>query len=50
MLSLSVGQIWASFGPENGFFLINYIRILGFIWDLRPVLFDSPIDIVSGEI
>ena len=30
-------------------FLINFIRILRFIWDLRLVLFDSHDDVVSGK-
>ena len=30
--------------------LINYIRILRFMWDLGLVLFDSPKDAVSGKI
>ena len=29
-------------------YLINFTRILQFIWDLGLVLFDSPEDVVSG--
>ena len=36
--------------PKNGFFLINYIRIVSFIWDLELVSFDSPKAIVSIKI
>ena len=38
------------FYPKNGFFLINFVIILWFIWDLALVLFDSHKDAVSGKI
>ena len=44
------GAICAHFGPKNWVFLINYIRILRFMWDLELVLFDSPKDVVSGKV
>ena len=36
--------------PKKWVFLINFIRILWFIWDLGLVLFDSHKDSVSGKI
>ena len=36
------------FGLKNVFFLINFIRILWFIWDLGPVVFDNHKHVVSG--
>ena len=36
-------------GPEKWFFLIIFIRILRFIWDLEFVSSDSPKDVVSAK-
>ena len=36
--------------PQKWIFLINFIRILWFIWDLVLVSFDSNKDLVSGKI
>ena len=38
------------FLPPKWIFLINFIRILWFIWDLVLVLFDSHKEVVSGKI
>ena len=38
------------FLPPKWIFLINFIRILWFIWDLVLVLFNSHKDVVSGKI
>ena len=38
------------FLAQKMFFLINFIRILWFIWDLELVLFDIHKDLVSGKI
>ena len=40
----------SQFLAQKMFFLINFIRILWFIWDLVLVLFDSHKDVVSGKI
>ena len=34
---------------QKMFFLINFIRILWFIWDLRLMLFDNQKGVVSGK-
>ena len=38
------------FLSQNRIFLVNFIRILWFIWDLVLVLFNSHKDVVSGKI
>ena len=40
----------SQFLPPKWIFLINFIRILWFIWDLVLVLFNSHKDVVSGKI
>ena len=40
----------SQFLPPKWIFLINFIRILWFIWDLVLVLFNSQKDVVSGKI
>ena len=42
----NLGPFWA----QKMFFLIIFIRILRFIWDLGLVSFDSPKGAVSGKI
>ena len=42
--------ICANFGPQKGVFCSNYIRILGFMWGLGLVSFDSTKAIVSGKV
>ena len=44
------GQFRPILGSKNGGFLIIFIRILQFIWDLGLVSSDSPKDAVSGKI
>ena len=43
----NLGPFWAQ---KMGVFLIIFIRILQFIWDLGLVSSDSPKDAVSGKI
>ena len=44
------GPFCAHFGPKKWVFLINYITIMWFMWDLGLVLSHSPKDVVSGKI
>ena len=43
------GQFVPILGQKNGFFFINYTRIVRSVWDLELALFDSPKDAVSGK-